>query len=132
MCIRDRDHLFESEAARDSYFTDNLDELVTATPIIVNTGSEVVFQVWGGMTNPTRYDNSQWSAMTIPSQWTQLTDTPSTITASRIVKSNEAGNSLEFNDALTENRILAADNAGGLKDTQARFIGNDLFIPGTL
>ena len=106
------DHLFESTSARDTYFTNNLNELVTSTPIVVNDGTQVLFQVWSGTTNPSSYDSSLWTDMAIPVRFVDLVDTPSSLTGNRLIQVNAAGNALIH--------------------TEARFIGNDLFIPGTL
>lgn len=58
------DHIFESIAARDAYFTARLEELITGTPIIVQTGTPSnptsIVQVWSGTTNPNTYDNTLW------------------------------------------------------------------------
>lgn len=68
-----RDHIFDSTTERDEYFdptlpagnpTDNTNELITGVPIIVNIGTpsvpDVVFQVWGGTTQPSTYNNTLW------------------------------------------------------------------------
>ena len=78
-----QDHIFESITARDTYFTDNLDELVANTPIIVNDGTNVIFQVWRGTTNPDTYDSSLWTTTTFPDQFTDLVDTPNSYIADR-------------------------------------------------
>ena len=107
-----QDHIFESITARDTYFTDNLDELVANTPIIVNDGTNVIFQVWRGTTNPDTYDSSLWTTTTFPDQFTDLVDTPNSYIADRLIQVNSDGNALIH--------------------TEARFIDGDLFIPGTL
>ena len=56
---------FESESARDTYFSANLDDLVTGLPVTVQTGTQqdpaITFQIWSGTSSPLTYDNTLWA-----------------------------------------------------------------------
>ncbi len=125
-----QDHIFESADVRNSYFNpDRLAELITGTPIVINTGSGAMFQVWAGMTDPATYDNTQWSD--------SLNITGAQIVT--LVNSEPDANILTdsqrdaINDVigLTSTRIPRA-TATGLADTEVRIIGGDMFVPGRL
>ena len=65
--IPTQDHIFENSAARDTFFSTNLSDLITGTPIFVGnvdlgggvTGTQL--QEWAGENNPASYDNTQWA-----------------------------------------------------------------------
>ncbi len=125
-----QDHLFESEQVRDAYFTDNLDELLTGTPIVVNRSGRTVFQVWGGASGPDTYDNSQWADSTsVTGQ--QIIMLVNAEADANIMTDNQrnASNSVA---QLTEGRLPVA-TATGLQDTKHRILpeGN-LFVAGDL
>lgn len=55
-----QDHIFASTSERDTHFTNNLDELITGTPIFVRISNQTHHQVWGGTSSPVSYDNTDW------------------------------------------------------------------------
>lgn len=65
--IPTQDHIFENAVARDTFFSSNLSDLITGTPIFVGnvdlgggvTGTQL--QEWAGANNPPSYDNTQWA-----------------------------------------------------------------------
>jgi hypothetical protein len=57
------DHIFESVAARDAYFNSpdpHLSELISGTPIFVADGGSTFLEIWGALSNPASYDNTEW------------------------------------------------------------------------
>ena len=124
-----QDHIFESTESRDAYFTDNLDELISGTPIIVNTDQGVQLQTWGGTTNPDSYDNSMWAeALNITGD--QIVNLIGG-TADANLLTDPQLNTLTSVSGLTENRIPAA-TAIGLADTRHRIEDDNLFVAGSL
>ncbi len=61
------DHIFASVSERDSHFATRLSELIAGTPIFVGGvtlpqgGTGTALQEWGGQSNPSSYDNTQWA-----------------------------------------------------------------------
>lgn len=61
-----QDHIFANIAERDTHFSTRLTELISGTPIFVGNitlpqgGTGTVLQEWGGGSNPSSYDSTQW------------------------------------------------------------------------
>ena len=124
------DHIFESTTVRDAFFNpDRLNELITGTPIVINAGSGAQFQIWGGTTNPTTYDSSQWTD-SLNITGAQIVNLVNAEDDANILTDDQS-NAIDGILGLTENRIPAASPTG-LKDTNHRLIGNDLFVAGRL
>ena len=126
-----QDHIFETTAARDSYFTANttrLAELVTGTPIVVTISSVPRFQTWGAVTPLTvvAYSANNWADQDAidGARIFALLNALSTVSLQTPAQSTTT-NSVS---SLIEGRLPLA-TATGLANSPARMSGDRIFIP---
>ncbi len=126
-----QDHIFESTAARDTYFTSSdarLAELITGTPIVVTISGTPRFQSWGAATPAqiSDYAATNW-ATEDAIDGTRILTLLNALTAVS-VQTQAQSDTTNSVSGLTVGRLPIA-TATGLENSPARMSGERVFIP---